>query len=102
MARDSRGYYSRSRRDGQRVVREYVGGGLLAELAEIADQAIREERIQQRAQQRVERDIDAALDDQVNAFCRVAEALARLALFEAGYRQHDRGRWRRSKNHGRD
>jgi hypothetical protein len=102
MARDSRGYYSRSHRDGQRIVRDYVGGGLVAELAELADQAERDERILQRAQTRVERDEAARLDAQVDAYCRASEALARLALFDAGYRQHDRGWWRRSRKHVQD
>lgn len=102
MATDSRGYYYRSRREGQRVIREYVGGGLLAQLAESADEVEREERMMQRAKTRVERDRDTVLDDQVDAFCGAAEALARLALFEAGYRQHDRGRWRRTRKHGED
>lgn len=102
MARDNRGYYSRSRRDGQRVIREYVGGGLLAELAERADQVERDERMVQRAQAHVEREAAARMDTQIDVFCGAAEALVRLALFSDGYRQHDRGRWHRSRKHVQD
>lgn len=89
-------YYYRSRREGKRVVAEYVGcGDVGAQLAEIekakqrqnadARQALREEAEQARQ-------VDAALGDIHLA----AEAAASAALLDAGYHRHKRT-WRRRR-----
>ncbi len=90
-------YYTRSRKVGGRVIREYVVTGSLAELAAELDAIEREERTvvaerRRRHQQRLE-SADAAVD----ALCHSAEVLARVALLSAGYHRHDRGEWRKRR-----
>lgn len=86
-------YYTRSRRVGRRVVREYVGAGELARLAEMLDAEEREEREQQAAERKAERrhlaDLDMQLDDLGDKCRRLAEA----QLVLAGYHRH-KGQWR--------
>ena len=90
-------YYTRSRRVNGRVVREYVGRGLVGELAARLDAAERERRSARRAAGRRR---DDALDDAdaaTSALCEVSEMLARASRLLAGYRRHDRGAWRRRR-----
>jgi hypothetical protein len=91
-------YYTRSRRVGGRVVREYVGGGLLGELAAQQDAHERQARQQQQhtwlqVQARVQA-ADATLAD----LCERTDFLVRAALLSAGYHQHHRGDWRRRRD----
>ena len=88
-------YYTRSRRENGRVVREYVGTGERAALAAATDAVRRWQRQVQRDARRELldelRELDA-LADELDAF---ADLLARAALLAAGYHQHARGSWRR-------
>jgi hypothetical protein len=97
MGWDRGRYYSRSRKVNGRVVREYVGGGRLGQIAARLDAIGREVRQAARARQEAMRSeveaLDAALDD-LNA---VADLLGGAALLAAGYRQHKRGEWRKSR-----
>ena len=90
-------YYTRSRRVNGRVVREYVGRGLIGELAARLDAAERERRSAQRAAERRRDDALDDADDTISALCEVSELLARATLVLAGYRRHDRGEWRRRR-----
>ena len=90
-------YYTRSRRVNGRVVREYIGIGLAAEIAARTDERERAYR-QARAQaEREERERLDALDGQVDELCGTADVLARAALVLAGFHQHHRGEWRRRR-----
>jgi hypothetical protein len=96
--RNGRGsYYTRSRWQGGRVVREYVGSGPVAAIAAQFDGEERSERDALALAHREERARLEAADTLVAAFGRLVDALARRALREAGYYQHHR-EWRR---HGR-
>jgi hypothetical protein len=90
-------YYTRSRRENGRVVREYVGSGYIAKLAAQLDALQRSEREDKRETERAMRAELAAHDDQLNEFVELTEELARAALFAAGYRQHNRGAWRKQR-----
>ncbi|MGH3148865.1 MAG: hypothetical protein ACRDTR_24050 [Rubrobacter sp.] len=92
-------YYTRSRKVDGRVVREYVGpeGSPLAELAAHADLLEREEREEEARVQREERERLEALEAPVEELCEAAEVLAHAALVAAGYRQHNRGEWRKRR-----
>jgi hypothetical protein len=93
-----RGYYYRSRKVGGRVVREYVGAGEVAELVARMDAIERERREAERAARRTERAELHALDASLDRMCQEAELLARAALVTAGFRQHQRGEWRKARD----
>ena len=90
-------YYTRSKRRGGRVVREYIGTGALAESISQLDahkrEALRARHEELASERRRSRDADqviATLDDWT-------VTLVRASLILAGYRQHDRGEWRRHR-----
>ena len=87
-------YYTRSRRVNGRVVREYVGGGELAELAAMIDAEERAQKQALAARSRRELERHAADDQLVAELCGAVDAVSRLVLLAAGYRQHHRGEWR--------
>ena len=90
-------YYTRSRRANGRVVREYVGGGTLGQLASQLDAIEREEREAERAAARAERKEINALDTPLDELDELAELLVNAALLAAGYHQHNRGNWRKRR-----
>jgi hypothetical protein len=92
-----RGYYYRVRKVNGRVVREYVGAGKVAEMAAQLDALERHQREAEKARERVAREDLEALDASLNDLNDLAELLARAALVCAGFRQHNRGEWRRQR-----
>ena len=88
-------YYTRSHREGGRIVREYVGVGPVAELIAQADALERERREEEARAWREEREDLDALDARTRELDEFAELLTRAALLAAGYRQHERGEWRK-------
>ena len=93
-------YYTRSRRIGDRVLKEYVGTGPLAELAALQDKAQRLRREEEERAWKREREDLERLDGTAGELCELADLLTRAALLAAGYRQHHRGGWRKPR--GRD
>ena len=89
-------YYMRSRKVGGRVVREYVGGGVLGELAARTDAKERERREAEAAEGRAEVQLLEELAAPVVELCEVAEVLARAHLIAAGCHRH-KGEWRRRR-----
>lgn len=90
-------YYTRSRKDGGRVIREYVGGGILGELAARMDAEERQRREEEEAIWKEERDSLEELSVLVEEICEGAETMARAVLVAAGFRRHNRGEWRRKR-----
>jgi len=88
-------YYTRSPRRG--VVREYFGAGEWGEYWAAEDAYARAERAERAAASRAEADGLVELDKLVAAYAQVAEVAAREALAAAGYRQHQRGEWRKTR-----
>ncbi len=87
-------YYTRSPKEGGRVVREYVGTGPLAELAAQYDTLDRLRREEEARVWREERERLEALDAETRELNDLADLLTHASLLEAGYRQHNRGEWR--------
>ena len=90
-------YYTRSRRENGRVVREYVGGGTIGELAAELDAIQRQTREESRAVARAERDEVVALDAPVDELNELTDLLVRAAMFAGGFHQHHRGQWRKRR-----
>ena len=90
-------YYTRSRREGGRVVREYVGTGPDAEKAATLDDLQRRRREEEAATNREERERLDALEEPVEEFYEAVEVLVGAALLAAGYHKHERGEWRKRR-----
>jgi hypothetical protein len=93
-------YYTRSRKVNGRVVREYVGGGVLGELAAQIDAEERLRREVEAAAWREERERLEEFAGLVEELCDEVETIARATLLAAGYRRHKRGGWRRQRDRG--
>jgi hypothetical protein len=89
-------YYTRSRREGGRVVREYVGGGLAGELAAEEDRIRRELAEKQREREKEEMERLKVLAAPVLEVSEAAEILAHAHLIAAGYHRH-KGEYRRAR-----
>jgi predicted nucleic acid-binding protein len=94
---NGRRYYYRSKREGGRVVTEYVGTGEVARLLSQLDTIDRDEREAERQAERAERERFDAEDRAVAVWCKDVEAVARVALGAAGYHRHKRGEWRQRR-----
>ncbi|MBM3983698.1 MAG: hypothetical protein FJ304_26195 [Planctomycetes bacterium] len=90
-------YYTRSRRENGRVVREYVGGGAPGALVARLDADERARREAERDAVRAESEAAAALDTALAELDELADLLTRAALAAAGYTQHRRGEWRKRR-----
>ena len=90
-------YYTRSRKVDGRVVREYVGSGILGELAARTDAEERRQRENDAAAWRGERERLEKLVSLLDGFCEDVETLTRAAMIVAGFRRHKRGEWRKRR-----
>ena len=83
---------------GDRVVTEYVGGGLVAQLAAAQAELAREQdRTRREAEAAREREEDA-VDAEIDGLGELVEAVAAAHLLASGCHRHKR-QWRR-KRHG--
>ena len=89
-------YYTRSRREGGRVVREYLGAGEFAEALARSDEAIRRARQMKRERGLVEAERLRELAAPVLRLDEAADALLRAELVAAGFHRH-KGVWRRGR-----
>lgn len=97
--RHQKSYYYRKRRQGDRVISEYIGTGELAETVAHLDQSLR----QARQAEREARAALQALDAEVDHVCDLIRALTHACLLAAGFHTH-KGQWRKKrkeKNHDR-
>ncbi len=86
-------YYTRSRKEGGRVVREYLGAGEVAEAIAHADETIRRVRDEKRERGRAFVGRAEGLAAPILELCEAADALLRAHLVAAGYHRH-KGEWR--------
>ncbi len=95
--RNGQTYYYRSRRQGGRVVKEYVGAGKVAEVLARGDELLRHERAQEHDRERTKL---ADLEDliaPVKELEEAAEVLTRAHLIAAGCHRY-KGEWRRARS----
>jgi hypothetical protein len=92
-------YYTRSRKVNGRIVREYVGTGIVAELA--AEEDAEERGLRLAEQERLEHDVArwASAAAPLTEMSQLLDGLTAAALITAGYHQHHRGAWRK-RRHG--
>jgi hypothetical protein len=91
-------YYTRSSKLGGKVVREYIGAGMLGKIAALEDERERHRREEEAAFWREEREQLEALSASVDELCEAAETIARAVLLAAGFRRHNRSEWRRQRD----
>jgi hypothetical protein len=85
-------YYTRRRRVGGRVVREYIGTGPAAEAAAALDEHERQTREELRKRIREAADLDESLREAA----RLSDLTVAIELVKAGYHNH-KGEWRRTR-----
>ena len=95
-------YYYRARKVCGRVVKEYVGAGQAAVLASRIDAQLGGQTRAEAEERRSALETFDADEAPLADLCRKVELLARGALLGAGYRQHDRGQWRRRREQNSD
>ena len=96
--RNGRGsYYTRSKRLNGRVVREYVGTGLVGEMAAAEDAERRSDREERRALRSARRKDLENVDALVGRCWEGASGLATAVLVDSGFYRHHRGEWRKRR-----
>lgn len=94
-------YYTRSRRVGGRIVRSYVGRGVVGELAAREDEERRAQRLAQQARRREERrraeEEARALLAPLADLDALISTLTAATLTAAGYHRPNRGVWRKRR-----
>ena len=102
LERRGNNYYRyKKRRVGKRIISEYCGGGHLANLMQLLDQADREEaNLEKEAKARsfeAEKQSQTAIDQVIESFCEEAKALEIALFLINGYHTHER-QWRKKRN----
>ena len=95
-------YYTRSRREGGRVVRDYLGRGETAHLIARMDELDRQQQEDERETERRLRQEIEAREREVGAQFAEVEAVLRQVLEAAGYHRHNRGAWRKRRDRHQD
>jgi hypothetical protein len=90
-------YYTRSRRMEGRVVREYLGAGLVGRLSAEADRIKRERAEAEKVRHKRELKHLEALVSPAAELWEAAEVLVRAELLACGYHKH-KGEWRRERS----
>jgi hypothetical protein len=92
-------YYTRSRKVNGRIIREYVGTGLIGELAAQQDAKERQQRLAERERLQHEATRWASATAPLRELSQLLDGLTAATLIAAGYHQHHRGAWRK-RRHG--
>ena len=95
--RGNRLYYYRKRREGKRVVSEYIGNGLIGELAEIWDIEDSEKVKKTRADWLITEAQVKDTEQEINDLEVSIRTFTRAFLLVLGYHPHKR-QWRRKRN----
>jgi hypothetical protein len=92
-------YYTRSRKVNGRIIRDYVGTGLVADLAAQQDAEERAQRLAERERLQQEAARWASACAPLMQLSQLLDGLTAAPLIAAGYHQHHRGAWRK-RRHG--
>ena len=92
------GFYYRSKRKGNKVVTEYLGNNLVADLASQHDEQQRLARQAEREALQALAAAEQAVDTEIDAIGKLLSSLVDAHLLLAGYRQHNRGEWRKKRD----
>ena len=90
-------YYYRKRREGDRIVSEYVGGGELVHLVEYEARKQREQQRRERERLAAERMSIAKLDAGLDRLDNAIDTLMAATLGRASYHNH-KGQWRKRRD----
>jgi len=94
--RAGRPYYYRHVRDGEKIRKEYVGAGFVAELASEADRIERERDAAEKGRNERELELLEALIVPILELNQAAEILVRAEFVASGYHRR-KGEWRRMR-----
>ena len=94
--RAGRPYYYRHVRDGEKIRKEYVGSGIVAELASEADRIERERDAAEKDRNERELELLEALIVPILELNQAAEILVRAEFVASGYHRR-KGEWRRTR-----
>ena len=95
--RGGRRYYYRKRRDGKRVVSEYIGAGEMAELIALIDRDEYGQMCWNHEKWRMEKEDLAKLDNQQKKLAQLTRQILRASLLLKGYHPH-KGQWRKKRH----
>jgi len=95
--RNGQRYYYRKKREGGRVVSEYVGTGEIAGLLFALDQSEYEERQKNRAEWKRRKDEAEKLAKDSKSLALFTRHILRACLLVKGYHPH-KGQWRKKQN----
>lgn len=94
--RNGRRYYYRKRREGGRVVSEYVGNGFIGDLASARDGEERFKADIARADWLKQKESAEAIDEQISEAEKYTKAIVKAVLLISGYHMHKR-QWRKAR-----
>lgn len=89
-------YYYTKKRVGKRVVSEYKGSGLFAQLFSELDNDKRLERNYNHTQRKEQKDKTTGINKDVDQLTELTDGLVRAVLLTSGYHPH-KGQWRKSR-----
>jgi hypothetical protein len=90
-------YYTKSRRENGRVIRQYIGCGVVARVEADRDHRRRQREAADRLWWHQERDRMRELEEPLKELETLCAFVLRATLEAAGYHQHDRGEWRKRR-----
>ena len=96
--KDGTKYFYSSRRVNGRPAKVYCGAGLAAEEAAAAVERRRDERLEQARRLAAEQANYATAVGPLEDLCQLTDLVTKANLLLAGFRQHDRGTWRRRRD----
>ena len=94
--RDGRRYYYRKHRVGRRVVSEYIGSGLIAEMVSEQDEMDRQQRMRDRKSFEKHITRNKKMDDELDSVIEMTRAVIRARFLLSGFHPH-KGQWRKKR-----